>query len=118
VLTFLDSACHDSCPIIASVIGAAIPRLTSSERRQITSLALTVNPRSNTPPNVRRFLRARGAAGALDFLLGTPRTLKPLWRKFGVVSAYESGDADIHSADVRVFDREASGSPPSGPAST
>lgn len=105
VFTFLDSACKDSCPIIAGVIGAADRRLSPPERKGVAAFALTVNPRADTPGHVRRFLRARGALGRLDFLLGTVKKLQPLWHKFGVVSAYQSGNVDIHSADVRIFDR-------------
>ncbi len=105
VFTFLDSACHDSCPIIASVIGSAIRRLTPAAQSRVSAFALTVNPSTDTPQNVTRFLRSRGAYGRLDFLLGTVRTLQPLWKEFGVIPATKTGDADIHSADVRIFDR-------------
>jgi protein SCO1 len=105
VFTFLDSACKDSCPIIAGAIAAAIDRLSPGERKQVAALALTVNPATDTPRSVIRFLRARNAYGKLDFLLGTVQTLKPVWKKFGVIPATETGDADIHSADVRIFDR-------------
>jgi hypothetical protein len=39
-------------------------------------------------------------------LSGYAAEMKPVWKRFGVVSAYETGDADTHSADVRVFDAE------------
>ena len=104
VLTFLDTACKDSCPIIAGTIGTAISRLTHGERGHVSAFALTVNPATDTPRNVNRFLRAHGASGSLDFLLGTVGTLQPLWKEFGVIPATETGDADIHSADVRIFD--------------
>jgi cytochrome oxidase Cu insertion factor (SCO1/SenC/PrrC family) len=105
VFTFLDSACHDSCPIIASVIATVIRRLTPAERSHVSAFALTVNPSTDAPQNVTRFLRARGANGRLDFLLSTARKLQPLWKEFGVIPATQTGDADIHSADVRIFDR-------------
>jgi cytochrome oxidase Cu insertion factor (SCO1/SenC/PrrC family) len=104
VLTFLDTACHDSCPIIANVIGAAMPRLTASERPRVTAVALTVNPLVDTPPHVRRFLRNHRALGMLDFLLGSPRELRPVWHAFKILSALESGNPDIHSAPVRIYD--------------
>lgn len=31
--------------------------------------------------------------------------MKPIWRHFGVLSATATGNADFHSANVRVFDR-------------
>jgi cytochrome oxidase Cu insertion factor (SCO1/SenC/PrrC family) len=105
VLTFLDTDCKDSCPVIAGVIGAAVPRLSPSERRQVASIALTVNPAADTPRKVRRFLLERGALGKLDFLLGSVKTLEPVWRSFQILSAHESGDANFHSAPDRIYNR-------------
>ena len=105
VLTFLDTDCKESCPVIAGVIGAAIPRLSAGERQHVASLALTVNPSADSPRTVRRFLRQRGALGKLDFLLGSVNTLEPVWRAFQILSAHESGDPNIHSAPVRIYDR-------------
>jgi hypothetical protein len=31
--------------------------------------------------------------------------MSPVWRSFHIVAAAETGNADIHSADVRIFDR-------------
>jgi cytochrome oxidase Cu insertion factor (SCO1/SenC/PrrC family) len=105
VLTFLDTDCKESCPVIAGVIGATIPRLTADERKQVTSLAVSVNPASDTPGTVHQFLRKRHALGKLDFLLGSVRTLEPVWHAFQILSAHKSGNADIHSAPVRIYDR-------------
>ena len=67
-------------------------------------LALTVNPPNDTRASVRKFLDDRHALG-LDFLLGTMKQMRPVWRAFHVIAAAETGDADIHSADVRIYDR-------------
>jgi len=104
LVTFLDTDCKTKCPLIASVVGDALRLLSSSDRRQVAPLGVTVNPASDTPASVRKFLRQRRALG-LDFLLGSVRQMRPVWRAFHVVSAAETGDADIHSADVRVYDR-------------
>jgi len=63
-----------------------------------------VNPASDTPTSVRKFLRNRQALG-LDFLIGTMKQMRPVWRSFHIVAAAETGNADVHSADVRVFDQ-------------
>jgi protein SCO1/2 len=105
LVTFLDTDCQTKCPLIASAVADGLRRLSSSDRRQVVPLALTVNPASDTPASVRRFLRERHALG-LDFLLGTTRQLRPIWRAFHVLAAAETGNADVHSADVRLFDRK------------
>jgi cytochrome oxidase Cu insertion factor (SCO1/SenC/PrrC family) len=104
LVTFLDTDCKTKCPLIASAVGDGLRLLSSSDRRRVVPLALTVNPPSDTPASIRRFLRERKALG-LDFLLGTTKQMRPVWRAFHVLSAAETGNADIHSADVRVYDR-------------
>jgi len=104
LVTFLDTDCKTKCPIFASDIGAALRLLSGSERRQVAALALTVNPARDTPTSVRRFLRRRHALG-IDFLLGTAKQMRPIWKAFHVVSAAETGNADVHSSDARVYDR-------------
>jgi cytochrome oxidase Cu insertion factor (SCO1/SenC/PrrC family) len=104
VVTFLDTDCTDACPIIAGQIGRALERLPISSRERTQALIITVNPLVDTRASVRRFLREHRVLGQVSYLSGSVGTLRHVWKDFGVVSAYETGDADTHSADVRVFD--------------
>lgn len=103
VLTFIDSGCVDQCPPIAYDIGRAMPRLTPAERARAVALAISVDPRVDTPHNVRTFLRDRRALGALDFLVGPVRGLFGAWKAYHVLSAVASHDANVHSADVEIY---------------
>lgn len=105
IVTFVDTDCSDQCPLLASAMAEALRRLPSDVREQTTALAISVNPLVDTRRSVVRFLRQRHA-DALKYLVGSVAQMKPVWKRFGVVSAYETGDADTHSADVRVFDPE------------
>ena len=105
LLSFVDSKCMESCPIVASVMAQAFRRLTPSLRRRTEAIVISVSPKVDTPRSVRRFL-ARRHALALSYLLGTPSQLRPVWKAYGILSALDSGNADIHSSDVRVFDRD------------
>ena len=104
VLSFVDSKCTEKCPIVTSVIAQTYRRLAPALRRQVVPILLSVSPKVDTPRSVRRFLADRHAL-ALTYLLGTPRRLRPVWKAYGIVSAFETGNADVHSSDVRVFDR-------------
>lgn len=104
VTTFVDSACRESCPIILARLSRGLRMLDAATRRQVVALAITVNPEVDTPAHVRRFLRERGALGQIDYLIGTVSKLRPVWRDYGIVPAVDTGNSDIHSADVRVFD--------------
>jgi cytochrome oxidase Cu insertion factor (SCO1/SenC/PrrC family) len=57
VVTFLDTACKDKCPIIAAQIGAGMRLLARTEQADVAALAITVLPPVDTPAHVRTFLR-------------------------------------------------------------
>jgi cytochrome oxidase Cu insertion factor (SCO1/SenC/PrrC family) len=103
LITFVDTDCTDKCPLLASAMGEALRQLPSNVRAQTAAVAISVNPLVDTRRSVVRFLRQRHAE-ALKYLVGSVAEMSPVWKRFGVVSAYETGDADTHSADVRVFD--------------
>jgi protein SCO1/2 len=104
LVTFLDTDCKTKCPIVAAAVGAGLRMLQPSDRKRVTPLAITVDPPVDTPRRIRSFLARRHALG-LDYLIGTTRQLRPVWKAFGVLSAVETGDADLHSSDVRIFDQ-------------
>src|SRR2546426_10858988 len=94
LVTFLDTDCKTKCPLIASAVADALRLLSPSEGRQVASLAVTVNPRRDTPARAWVFLRQRQALG-LDFLVGTLEEMRPVWRAVHIVAAAETGNADI-----------------------
>ncbi len=105
LVTFLETKCREACPILATQIGDALRLLPPDERRSFVAVAISTHPRDDTPASVRTFLRAHRVFGRLHYLLGTEAELRPVWRAFFVLSALESGDANTHSASVRIFDR-------------
>ena len=105
VLTFLDTDCKDACPIVASVVAESVRALSPTERQAVVAVAITSDPRVDTPAAIRTFLRRRHALGALDYLIGPISSLRLVWRSFYVLSSFESGDANVHSAPVRIYSR-------------
>lgn len=106
LLTLLDSHCTDVCPIIASVVARTIDELRPAERRQLRAIAITSNPTTDTPKTVRHFLAIRGAIGRLDYLLGTEKQLRPLWTALQILPSIDSGNHNIHSAPIRIYNRK------------
>jgi len=104
LITFLDAACRTTCPIVAAAVGAGLRLLTARERAQVVPLAISVDPPADTPRRIRAFLARRHALG-LDYLVGRTKEMRPIWKAFGVLSAVQTGSADLHSSDVRIFDR-------------
>jgi cytochrome oxidase Cu insertion factor (SCO1/SenC/PrrC family) len=105
LVTFLDTKCTTQCPLIATILGEAIRQLPGPAKAKTVAAAISVDPKHDTPESARRFLGRRHALGALDFLIGTTRQLRPVWQAFHVLAVADTGNANIHSADVRVFDR-------------
>jgi cytochrome oxidase Cu insertion factor (SCO1/SenC/PrrC family) len=106
LLTFLDSQCTEACPIIASQIARALGLLTAGERRRVFAVAISTDPEEDTPANVRAFLRRNRAHGKLHYVGGgEPESrLRPIWKRFKILSSLESGEDTLHSAPVRIYD--------------
>jgi len=105
LVTFLNSACRESCPIVAAQLARGLRLLGRDERDDVAALAVSTLPRVDTPTHVRAFLRRQRALGEIHYLIGSERELRPVWRAFQILPAVDSGDADVHSAPVRIFDR-------------
>jgi cytochrome oxidase Cu insertion factor (SCO1/SenC/PrrC family) len=106
LLTFLDSQCTESCPVIASQIARAFDLLSAAERRRVFALAISTDPKEDTAASVRTFLRRNRALGKLHYVGGgEPESkLRPIWKRFHILSSLESGKDTLHSAPVRIYD--------------
>ena len=104
LVTFLDTRCKEDCPIIAGQIAAVLRRLGPADRGRVVAIGISVNPHVDTPAHVRAFLAGHRAAGLIRYVTGTPGQLGPVWKAFHILPAIATGNDDIHSADVRVFD--------------
>jgi len=106
LVTFLETKCKEACPIIASQIGKGLDLLDPGERRGVEAIAISVHSGDDTPASVRQFLRRHRVAGDLRYLIGSERELRPVWNGFQILPALDTGDADTHSASVRLFNRD------------
>ena len=99
VMTFVYSTCEDTCPAQIQSIRGALDRL----GRDVPVLAVSVDPRNDTPARARRFLLEQHVTGRVRFVLGSERELAPVWRGYGI--APQRGKLD-HSAYVVLVDRD------------
>jgi protein SCO1 len=104
-VTFLDTECTAACPIVAAQLGQAV-RALGDERSKVEALAISVDPLRDTSSRIDAFLRRYRAKGALRYLDGTVPDLRPVWQAFAVAASHDTGNSNMHSAPVRVFDRE------------
>jgi len=106
LVTFLDTQCTEACPVIAGQIGQGLELLSPSERSDVVALAISSDPQEDTPASVRTFLRRHRVAGTLRYLVGTEPELRPVWDAFHVLPSVDTGNDEIHSAPLRLFNRE------------
>lgn len=77
-LTFLYTHCPDACPLIAAMMHKAYQRLGDTAKR-VALIAISVDPRGDTPEAVRMFLANHRVEGELAYLTGSFAELKAVW---------------------------------------
>lgn len=104
-VTFLDTQCTEACPIVAAQIGEAI-RLLDDDRSRVLAVAFSVDPVNDTPASIRGFLERFRATDELRYVDRPVSELRPVWDGFKILPSVDSGDSNMHSAPVRVYDPE------------
>jgi protein SCO1/2 len=108
LVTFLYTHCPDVCPLIASNLGLALKQLgASASRAQL--IAISVDPRGDTPAAVSSFLAAHGLRGRMQYLIGSPSRLARTWAAWSVGSTPEIGQPDRVAHSALVYGITASG---------
>jgi cytochrome oxidase Cu insertion factor (SCO1/SenC/PrrC family) len=102
-VTFLETKCKEACPLIADEIRDGMRELDADERSRVVALAISTHPGDDTRASVGTFLRHHRVTDELTYLVGSTRELRPVWTAFHVLPALDTGDADTHSAPVRIF---------------
>jgi protein SCO1/2 len=83
LLTFVYDHCPDTCPLIVANLHNALLRLgTQASKLQI--VAVSVDPKGDTPATVKAFLAAHEMTGRMEYLIGARKELAPVWRAYGV----------------------------------
>jgi protein SCO1/2 len=101
LVTFLYTHCPDACPLMTSNLRVALNML-GSRAPHAQVIAISVDPRGDTPAAVAAFLRAHEMLGRMQYLIGSPSQLSQTWAAWSVGSTREVGQPDrvAHSALV------------------
>lgn len=83
LVTFIYDHCPDTCPLIVSKLHQALSEL-GPKAAEAQVVAVSVDPKGDTPTTVRRFLRAHEMLGRMDYLIGSTRQLAPVWQAYGI----------------------------------
>lgn len=108
LVTFLYANCPDVCPLIASNLRVAL-NLLGRRASQAQVIAVSVDPRGDTPAAVARFVRSHELTGRMQYLIGSGTELARTWKAWSVGSTREVGQPQLVSHDALVYGVSASG---------
>jgi protein SCO1/2 len=108
LVTFLYTNCPDICPLIASNLRVALNMLGKHDS-QVQVIAVSVDPRGDTPANVARFVSDHEMTGRMQYLIGSASELAPTWKAWNVGSEREVGQPQLISHSALVYGISASG---------
>jgi protein SCO1/2 len=83
LLTFIYDHCPDTCPLIVANLHNALLRL-GPEASRLQIIAVSVDPKGDTPSTVKAFLTAHEMTGRMEYHIGTFKDLSPVWRAYGI----------------------------------
>jgi protein SCO1 len=83
LLTFIYDHCPDICPLIVGNLHNALARL-GPRASKLQIIAVSVDPKGDTPATVKAFLAAHEMTGRMAYLIGSKKELAPVWRAYGV----------------------------------
>jgi len=93
LLTFLYTHCPDVCPLTAANLNTALAQL-GRARSTVRVLAVSVDPKGDTPASVDGFIRSHRLRPQFHYLTGTKQTLRSVWRAYRV-QAVPQGEAGV-----------------------
>jgi protein SCO1 len=108
LVTFLYTHCPDVCPLITANLRVAL-NLLGAKAAKAQIIAVSVDPRGDTPSAVAGFLRAHGMVGRMQYLIGSPAQLAPTWAAWSVGSTREVGQPDLVDHSALIYGISASG---------
>ena len=108
LVTFLYAHCPDVCPLIASNLRVALNLLGPSASK-VQVIAVSVDPRGDTPAAVASFVRAHEMTGRMQYLIGSAPELSRTWAAWSVGSSREAADPELVAHSALVYGVSASG---------
>jgi protein SCO1/2 len=108
LVTFLYADCPDICPLIASNLRVALNMLGRRDS-EVQVIAVSVDPRGDTPANVAHFVSDHEMTGRMQYLIGSAAELAPTWAAWHVGSEREVGQPQLVSHSALVYGISASG---------
>jgi protein SCO1/2 len=108
MVTFVYTHCPDVCPLIMQALGAARHDL-GADASKLAIVAVSVDPKGDTPASVRHYLEVRKLESFTHYLLGTRPQLARVWRAWNISSRSPKGTPEQIAHSSVIYGIDASG---------
>jgi protein SCO1/2 len=109
LVTFLYTHCPDVCPLIAANLRVAQNVMGPALAAKAQIIAVSVDPRGDTPRAVAAFLASHAMTGRMQYVIGSAHQLARVWSAWGVGSERDSQQPQLVNHSGLVFGITASG---------
>jgi protein SCO1/2 len=109
LVTFLYTTCPDICPLITSDLRVALNEMGPKLASKVQIIAVSVDPRVDTPKSVAAFLARHGMTGRMKYLIGSVKELARVWKAWGVGSEQDANQPQFVNHTAFVYGITASG---------
>jgi len=103
LVTFLYANCPDVCPLIGAQLRDTLRQL-GGDAQRVGVVAVSVDPRGDTPAAVRVWLRREREPAQFHYLIGSEHALAPVWRAWYAAPQIAGDPQSAHTAIVWVVD--------------
>jgi protein SCO1/2 len=103
MLAFMYSTCH-TCVLVANQVRGALDELEGSPHP--TTLFVSTDPQADTRARMGRFLGETSLSGEVEYLTGTPKQLRPVWKAYSISPASAGKTAAEAGITVLLIDRK------------
>jgi protein SCO1/2 len=109
LVTFLYTTCPDICPLITSDLRVALNEMGPAEASKVQIIAVSVDPRVDTPKSIAAFLARHEMTGRMQYLIGSRKELARVWKAWGVGSEQDAEQPQFVNHTGIVYGVTASG---------
>jgi protein SCO1 len=108
LVTFLYTHCPDVCPLITENLNQAL-RTLGRKRDDVRVLAVSVDPKGDTPKSVDAYAKAHHLLPEFHYLIGTRPELTEVWKKYDVAAVASDPELVDHTAYTMLVDESGKG---------
>jgi protein SCO1 len=109
LVTFLYTNCPDVCPLIASNLRVAQNLMGPKTAAKAQIIAVSVDPKGDTPKAVASFLKHHEMTGRMQYLVGDAHELAKVWQAWGVGSERDAEQPQFINHSGLIYGVTASG---------